>query len=375
MSWWGLDNWLVILIVRLLYQFNIEWWSFIDCLLLYFLFDILWTWHECLLTWNSSTSREDWSNYLAIKTCSLIKCLLILICSTWGPIIFILHSLLTLNSLFSSVNIVTLFYTLNIADVNSIHSLDFIELVNLLYLTIDEARRIIKSRLPYQASISESLIISKMNLDDTGRWVQGSHDSCIRDSWFENTSLLVESNELMNPSDLFIWLWRYLLESWVLFLQLWGSFHALGLWRHEWLIEGLFLMLGHFHRWSSLVVYWLILGLSWVVLRCRNKALLATIEVWVLSSVVLRLLSLSVDAWLIHSWWSLVPQFVSKWTCILLVVLIKDLRKAHNLSLILLSIWSLVLSGLWFSFGGLWPWTLFALKTLRFQFSFLNIFI
>lgn len=214
-----------------------------------------------------------------------------------------------------------------------------------------------------------------MNLDDTGRWVQGSHYSCIRDSWFEHTSLLVESNELMNPSDLFIWLWRYLLESWVLFLQLWGSFHTPSLWRHEWLIEGLFLMLGHLHRWSSLVVYWLILGLSWVVLRCRNKALLATIEVWVLSSVVLRLLSLSVDAWLIHSWWSLVPQFVSKWTCILLVVLIKDLRKAHNLSLILLSIWSLVLSGLWFSFGGLWPWTLFALKTLWFQFSFLDIFI
>lgn len=171
LCWWGLYNWLVILIVRFLDQFNIKWWSFIDWLLLYFLFDILWTWHECLLTRDSSTSREDWSNDLPIKTCSLIKCLLIMICSTWGPIIFILHSCLTFSSLLCSVYIVTLLCTFNMADINSIHSLDLIEFVNFFYLTIDEARYIIKSWFSDQASISEPLVISKVNLDDTGRWV------------------------------------------------------------------------------------------------------------------------------------------------------------------------------------------------------------
>ena len=218
LRWWGLCNWLVILIVRLLDQFNIKWWSFIGWLLLFFLFGILWTRHECLLTRDSSTSWEDWSNHLPIKTWSLIKCLYILICSTWGPIIFILHSCLTYTSLFCSVNIVTLLCAFNMTDINSIHSLDLIKLVDLLDLTIDEARCIIESWLSYQASISKSFVISKMNLDDTGCWVQGSHHSCIRHSWFQHTSLFVESDELVNPSNLLIWLWRNFLESWVLFL-------------------------------------------------------------------------------------------------------------------------------------------------------------
>jgi hypothetical protein len=232
--------------------------------------------------------------------------------------------LLTFNSLFSGINIVTLLNALNMTDVNSIHSLYFIKLVNLLSLTIDEAGCIIVSWLSYQASISKSLVVSKMNLDDTGSWVQGSHDSCVRDSRFEHTSFLVQSDKLMNSSDLLTWLWRYLLESWVFFFQLRGSFHTPSLWRNEWLIQGLFLMLRHFHRWPSLVVYWLVLCLSWVVLRCWHKALLSTIEVWALCSVVLWL-SLSVDTWLIQGWWSLVSQLMSKWACILHMILVENL--------------------------------------------------
>lgn len=170
LCWPWLLNWLMIHIVWFFNKINVKRW--LHSLLLYHLFSILWTWHQSVLAWDGSASREDWANDLSIKTCSLIKSLMILVSSTRGPIIFVLHSLITLASLLSCVDILTLINALNLADVYFLHSLNLVELILVLNLTIDITRGFVNPHwLSHQSGISEPLIVPKVDLDDTCSWV------------------------------------------------------------------------------------------------------------------------------------------------------------------------------------------------------------
>ena len=138
--------------------------------------------------------------------------MLILLDSIRCPVVFILDSgcLALVHSLISGVDILTLLKALNLAHVNFINSLNLVEMINLILITINIAASLILSPLTVKAGISQPLVVSEVDLDDTRRGMERAHDGSIGDPWFEYTSLFVECHKLIDPAELLTALWRQL---------------------------------------------------------------------------------------------------------------------------------------------------------------------
>ena len=94
--------------------------------------------------------------------------------------------------------------------------------------------------------------ISKMNLIDTGSWMQGTHYSCIRYILFESAS--VECNKFMHPSNLLSWFRRNIL--FILFLFFFFYYHFLLFIFYAIHINIIFISIYFYYMIICIYIYW-----------------------------------------------------------------------------------------------------------------------